>query len=140
VPKPALTAIVDRDATDREADHRREPPARWAVRKTIAPMDRGAIKLARQHGPALVCVRYRVNAIGDERLTTVELVVERAIVERRNDPVVAFKIHPWEDELRQRARQRGARYDAATRMWKLVKREVLRLGLRHRIAMEDAQR
>jgi hypothetical protein len=116
------------------------PERRWPVRKTIAPGDRGAIKLARLHGDALVCVRYRVNATGDERVTTVELVIERAVIERRADPEVAFKIHRWEHELRQRARQRGARFDATAQMWRLAKREVLRLGLRDRIAIEDAQK
>lgn len=48
----------------------------WRVAKKIKPSQRGAIKLARVHGSELLCVRYRENPEGTERLTTVELVVE----------------------------------------------------------------
>jgi hypothetical protein len=138
VSKPRPASHARASAATKDDDPAQQ--VRWPVRKTMAPTDRGAIKLERIYGGDLVCVRYRLNVVGDERLTTVELVVDRAVVERRNDPVVSFKIHPWEDDLRLRARQRGARFDPITRMWRLAKREVLRLGLRDRIAIEDAQR
>ncbi len=103
----------------------------------MLPGQPGAIKLQRRHGDALVCVRYRLSEDGGERLTTIELVVERTAVEKRRDEVVAFKLHGWETQLQQLARSKGGRYDPRTRMWRMSRREVLRLGLRSRIATED---
>ncbi len=99
------------------------------------PGERGAIKLTRLHGDTLLCVRYRENPDRTERITTIELVVERAVIQKRSDTVVAFKIKPEERDLQRRALALGARYDSTTKLWKLARREVLRLGLRHRIAM-----
>ncbi len=105
----------------------------WRVAKKIRPHQRGAIKLSRAYGEDLLCVRYRENPDGTERLTTVELIVERAIIQKRHDPLVQFKI--WHDELdlRRQVKARGARYDAKTYRWELPRSEVLRLGLRQRI-------
>ena len=123
--------------------HRRptEPAIRhwWRVTKTMQPGDRGAIRLMRQHGDALVCVRYRTSGTGEERLTTIELVVERAVIRKRHDDVVAFKIKAKEDRLRRAALRRGAVFDPATRLWKLPRHEVISLGLRHRIAISPEQ-
>ena len=69
----------------------------WRVAKKIKPSQRGAIKLARSYGSELLCVRYRENPEGTERLTTVELVVERVVIQKRDDPIVSFKIR--HDEL-----------------------------------------
>lgn len=48
----------------------------WHVAKTIKPGHRGAVKLSRLYGEKLVCVRYRENADGTTRSTTVELIVD----------------------------------------------------------------
>jgi hypothetical protein len=108
---------------------------RWRVAKKIKPGQRGAIKLARAHGRELLCVRYRENRDGTERLTTVELVVERTVIQKREDPIVSFKIRQDEVELRRLAMDKGAKYDGKTFMWKLRRSEVLRMGLRSRIAV-----
>lgn len=112
---------------------------RWRVAKKIKPGHRGAIKLTRMHGQELLCVRYRENPDGTERLTTIELVVERAVIQKRDDPVVAFKIKPEEAELRRLAQAKGARYDGKNFMWKLARSEVLRMGLKSRIAVTPDQ-
>jgi hypothetical protein len=108
---------------------------RWRVAKRIRPGQRGAIKLARVHGKELLCVRYRENAEGTERLTTIELVVERAVIQKRDDPIVSFKIKPEEVDLRRLALTKGAKYDARNYMWRLARTEVLRMGLGSRIAV-----
>lgn len=107
----------------------------WRVAKKLRPGQRGAIKLARTYGAELLCVRYRENSDGTERITTVELVVERAVIQKREDPVVSFKIRQDELDLRQEAKRRGAKYDSKTFMWKLCRSEVLRMGLKDRIAV-----
>lgn len=107
----------------------------WRVAKKIKPSQRGAIKIARNYGSELLCVRYRANPDGTERLTTVELVVERVMIQKRDDPIVSFKIKPEEVDLRRLAQSKGATYDGKNHMWNLVRSEVLRMGLRSRIAV-----
>lgn len=107
----------------------------WRVAKKIKPSQRGSIKIARNYGSELLCVRYRENLDGTERLTTVELVVERVMIQKRDDPIVSFKIKPEEVELRRLAQSKGATYDGKNQMWNLVRTEVLRMGLRSRIAV-----
>ena len=107
----------------------------WRVAKKIKSSQRGAIKIARTYGSELLCVRYREIPEGTERLTTVELVVERVVIQKRDDPLVAFKIKPEEIKLRRLAQSKGALYDGKNFMWKLARSEVLRMGLRRRIAV-----
>jgi hypothetical protein len=107
----------------------------WRVAKKIKPSQRGAIKLARSYGTELLCVRYRENPEGTERLTTVELVVERVVIQKRDDPIVSFKIRHDELDLRRLAMSKGAKYDPKNFMWKLPRSEVLRMGLKSRIAV-----
>jgi hypothetical protein len=107
----------------------------WRVTKKIKPSQRGAIKLARTHGRELLCVRYRENQDGTERITTIELIVERAVIQKREDPVVSFKLKAEESELRQIVQAKGGKYDGKRHMWKLQRSEVIRLGLRSRIAV-----
>jgi len=111
----------------------------WRVAKKIKPGQRGAIKLSRAHGQELLCVRYRENHDGTERLTTIELVIERSIIQKRDDPIVLFKIRSHELELRNEAMRRGAKYDPTRRMWRLNRSEVLRMGLKHRIAVTSEE-
>ena len=107
----------------------------WRVAKKIKPNQRGAIKLARIHGRELLCVRYRESPDGTERITTVELVVERAVIQKRQDPIVSFKIKHEELDLRRTVQAKGGKYDGKTYMWKLPRSEVIRMGLRSRIAV-----
>ncbi|HKX41878.1 MAG TPA: hypothetical protein VJO99_12025, partial [Burkholderiaceae bacterium] len=48
------------------------------VVKRLSPTQAGALKLARRYGDALVCVRYRHDAAGRHRYTTVELIIDEA--------------------------------------------------------------
>ncbi len=50
------------------------------VTKTLEPDQPGAVRLTRQYGDALLCVRYRRDPRGLTRYTTVELIVDRAPV------------------------------------------------------------
>jgi hypothetical protein len=102
-------------------------------------VQRGAILLTRQYGAQLVCVRYREDRDGDLRITTVELIVERAVVQKRLAALVSFKIRPHEHALLREACRRGATFDAKTQLWRLPRQDVLRMGLRHRIAVSVEQ-
>lgn len=124
--------------------HRRNPPLPalrtwWRVTKTMQPGERGAVRLVREYGDQLVCVRYRTSGSGEERLTTIELIIERAVIRKRTDQVVSFKIKDNEVKLRREAARRGGWFDAQTGLWKLPRHEVLSLGLGHRIAVSPDQ-
>ena len=89
----------------------------WRVTKTMQPGERGAVRLLRAYGDQLVCVRYRTSGSGEERLTTVELVIDRTMVRRRGHQIVAFKIKDSEEKLRREALKLGAWFNAATGLW-----------------------
>lgn len=78
---------------------RASPAHAWAVAKTMQIDTPGAIKLTRQYGDALLCVRYRLSPDGKERITTIELELERVTVQRKANPVVAVKIYFSEIKL-----------------------------------------
>lgn len=109
----------------------------WRVAKKINSSQRGAIKLARIHGKSLLCVRYRESTDGTERLTTIELVIERTVIQKRDDPIVSFKIKAEETDLRSLAQSKGAKYDYKNFMWRMLRSEVIRMGLKGRIAVTD---
>ena len=47
------------------------------TRLILKPGQRGTKALAEQYGDALVCVRYRYDAVSRTRIKTVELIVEK---------------------------------------------------------------
>lgn len=113
------------------------PPPRTEVRKTLRPGDRGTKKLVKRHGKDLVCVRYRYDERAGVRLTTVEVVVDRAPLKRprrlSNSALVYVKVEPWEKPLQERLKRAGARWDAALRLWRVRYDKALELGLRRRL-------
>ena len=121
-------------AVPRVKKTRASPAHAWAVGKTMQVDTPGAIKLTRKYGDALVCVRYRVSPDGSERITTVELEVDRAPVERKANPVVAVKIYPSETKLTAMAKAKGARFNGKTRLWRMHQNDAHALGLGKRIA------
>ena len=106
------------------------------VVKRLRSSQHGAIKWARRYGDALVCVRYRHDAQGHRRYTTVELVVDEAPIERRArlDDTVGVRIAYGEEQLRQRARLNGARWERELSLWTMSRRIAKKLGLLSRIA------
>jgi len=109
------------------------------VVKRIAPTQPGAIKLARQFGDRLVCVRYRHDRSDTYRYTTVELIVDEAPIKMRSTrsppkiQLVAVRIEPGEAELMRALRTHGAVWDGKARLW-YVRRPVAKvLGLHKRI-------
>jgi hypothetical protein len=109
---------------DRAADATR-------VTKTMRPGRPGTLKLMRRYGGALVCVRYREDALGDTRYVTVELVVDAAPVRRRaaGRTLVWVAIAPAERALREAAARRGARWSPIRRMWSMPQHVAESLGL-----------
>jgi len=113
---------------------RASPAHSWAVGKTMQVDTPGAVKLTRKYGDALVCVRYRISPDGSERVTTIELEVDRVTIQRKANPVVAVKIYPTERELTALAKAKGARFNGKTRLWRMHRNDAYALGLGERIA------
>jgi len=105
------------------------------VVKRLSANQPGALKLARRYGGALVCVRYRHDAQGRYRYTTVELVVDEAPVVTRQpmDEPVMVKIDFNDTRRRQSALSLGAQWDAKQRVWHMTRGTARRLRLVGRI-------
>jgi hypothetical protein len=109
------------------------------VVKRIAPTQPGAIKLARQFGDRLVCVRYRHDRADTYRYTTVELIVDAGPIQtssRRGTPkiqLVAIRVDPSEIALNRLVRSHGAVWDGKARLWYLRRATAKALGLLERI-------
>jgi hypothetical protein len=119
---------------------RASPAHSWAVGKTMQVDTPGAVKLTRKYGDVLVCVRYRISPDGAERITTVELEVDRVAVQRKANPVVAVKIYPSERKLTALAKAKGARFNGKTRLWRMHRNDAHALGLGERIALTIEQK
>jgi len=59
------------------------PGAATRVTRSLRPGQPGTLKLMRLYGRGLLCVRYREDARGQTRYTTVEIVVDQSPVARR---------------------------------------------------------
>jgi len=105
------------------------------VVRTLRPTQAGAVKLARRYGPALVCVRYRHDAAGSTRYTTVELIVEQAPVQRRvtDRTMVGVKIVWGEAALSAKAKSMGARWDKPSQLWRMSMRTARLLDVTDRV-------
>lgn len=106
------------------------------VVKKMSPAQPGAMKLARRFGDALVCVRYRHDAQGQQRYTTVELVIECAPIQARGkaDAMVAVKLDYNEKPLHSVVRASGGRWDPAAKLWRMPRKVAKQLGLLARVA------
>ncbi len=118
------------------------PPPITRVVKRLSPQQAGALKHALRYGPALVCVRYRHDATGQTRYTTVELVVDSApVAHRRNRPtrkperiqIVAIRLPGTNTALRQRVMEHGAVWDPQARVWYVARQTAAALDLLDRI-------
>ena len=109
--------------------------AETRIVKRLSATQAGALKLAQRYGGALVCVRYRHDAQGRLRYTTVELVVDQAPIAARADldELVMVRLGFDEAQLRQQALAHGARFDMKQRLWCMTRRTAKRLRLIRRI-------
>jgi len=105
---------------------------RTRVVKKMSATQPGALKLARRFGEALVCVRYRHDAEGQRRYTTVELVVDHAPIANRKpvrDRLVAVHIPFNDPPLRRQAQALGARWDEQVGIWRMLRSTAKQLKL-----------
>ncbi len=106
------------------------------------------MKLLRQHGPSLLCVRYRYDEETREHLKTVELVVGRRRREEADcagsrkpagrpagaaGRFVALRVGLRERDLQRRVKSAGGRWDPEKRVWFLRRDAAEGLDLLHRV-------
>ena len=106
---------------------------RLRVSKKLLPGQPGALKLTRKHGDALVCVRYRVDADGLHRYTTVELIVDCVPIVKRIDRIVGVRVGCEETTLQSAVKGSGATWDKPAKLWRMPYSVALGLGLQDRI-------
>jgi hypothetical protein len=110
-------------------------PEPCRVVKTLRPAQPGTLKLQRHYGEALLCVRYREDASGTTRYTTVELVVDTAPVQRRltDRAIVGVRIAWGEASVGARAKAMGAKWDSSAKLWRMTFKLARHLELTDRI-------
>ena len=101
------------------------------VTKTLWPPQAGTVKFLHVHGQQLVCVRYRQDANGLCRSTTIELVVDSALVNslKARGQIFEVPIAFEEVELRSQAKKLGAKWLSERRVWQLSGCAVQKLKL-----------
>ena len=113
------------------------------VLKTIKPGQNGSQRFLRQYGSSLVKVRYRQDLIKRSLYTTVEIIVDqrelplsidgRAMLHFDSNTWVALKIDFNEPELRNRAKQLGARWSGKHKVWLMIYKAAVELGMVDRV-------
>lgn len=104
--------------------------------KTLRPGRPGTKKQSAQHGEVLVCVRYRHDALGLYRYTTIELVTDAALlIDPKRFDRTSFGIHIRPGERRQRlaAIALGARWSETDGLWWLRGGAIRKLRMMDRI-------
>lgn len=106
---------------------------KYRVTRKLSPTDRGGIKLAQRHGESLVCIRHRVDPTGQFRITTVELVVDKAPIQAKPSRIVEVQIGFNDRPLRSIALAAGATWDEKTKVWRMPLRVAKALNIQDRI-------
>lgn len=92
------------------------------TRLILKPGHRGTKRLTEKYGDALVCVRFRYDAVTRQRLKTVELIIERTDWEPPPekllvDTIVALRIEGYETELRKKVKSAAGKWNPEKRLW-----------------------
>jgi len=104
------------------------------ISKTIQPGEMGTKALLNEYGNKLVCVRYRTDKKAQKRYTTVELIInEKDIYIAKNELYCWVKIHYNETELRQQAKNMGAKWHTNEKLWEMDYQTAKSLNLHKRI-------
>lgn len=109
------------------------------TRLKLRPGMRGTKKLTTKYGDRLVCVRYRYDEAQGKRYKTVELIEAEAAWAPRATrhilpaTIVEVRIDYTEDELRQKAKAAGGRWNPDRKVWELRYDQATRLNLLDRI-------
>jgi hypothetical protein len=112
------------------------------TRLTLRPGHKGTKKYVERFGERLVCVRYRYDAAGRKRYTTVEVIVSEAAwtprartprATRSPDDMVLVRVAFGEEALRAKLKALGAIWRPGLRLWELPWGVARGLGIEERV-------
>ena len=109
------------------------------VGQTLRPGQRGTRRHVERFGDRLVCVRYRYDDARQERVTTVELIVDRAPSVPRSGTTVGVRVAWGEADVARRVKRAGGTWDPRLKLWRLPAGEARRLGMGDRIVRLPAE-
>ena len=115
------------------------PSSSLPVRHTLRPGQRGTTRTVAEYGERLVCVRHRFDADRQQRVTTVELIVDRVASVPRAGTLVGVRVAWGEAEVARRVKRAGGSWDAGLKLWRLPAGDARRLGLEERIVRPPAK-
>jgi hypothetical protein len=92
------------------------------TRLILKPGQPGTKRLVKKYGDSLLCVRFKYDAKKQQRLTTVELIVERTgwtppTPRYTADSLVYLRIEATDMPMRLLAKESGGRWDPKKRLW-----------------------
>ena len=113
------------------------------VYKHLKPGQAGTKRLVEKYGDALVCVRYRYDAVRGVNLKTVEIVIEESPrthgVRYTDGDIVPVVVGFNETALRDKLRTLRARWDADAKLWFVPYRLIRGTELEKRIPDEQGR-
>jgi len=108
------------------------------ARSKLKPGQPGTLKLGKQFGDRLVCVRYRYDALKRRRYTTAEIIVDESdwdpmpsATARHERVPVRIEVH--EVKLRAKVKSAGGKWNPDKHVWLVPMEQVLQLGLTGRV-------
>ena len=107
-------------------------------RKILKPGEPGTKRWMLKYGEDLYCVRYRYDIESKERITTVEIIVDRSKWEVNNKKIpknkmIEIDLRYEETDLRRLVKNAGGRWNREKKVWEMAYGEILSLGLTKRI-------
>ena len=105
------------------------------VVKTLWPPQSGTLGLKKRYGSQLVCVRYRQDPSGAYRYTTVELLIDHAVLRYQRSGKASYllpillPIPFWEHATRMKLLAQGAKWDHEEQAWAMSKATAIKLGV-----------
>ncbi len=103
----------------------------------LKPGQKGTMRLVKEYGKALLCVRYRYDEVRDVKLKTEEIIVDEKPMQRprfRDGDMVPVSVAFDETELRELLKKIRARWEPQMKMWFAPYRLIRGTPLEDRIA------
>ncbi len=118
--------------------------ARMKTRLKLKPGQKGTKRLVDIYGDALVCVRYRYGEESQERVKTVEIIVEKKAwtpppPRFADDALVPVRIAYAESEMKWMAKAAGGKWDPEKRLWLIQFRKIKGSLLEKHIVIDAKQ-
>jgi hypothetical protein len=114
------------------------------VKRKLIPGQSGTKRWKKKFGDDLVCVRYRYDELLQKKVTTVEIIVEQSIWEKRphkipGNKIMSIRVNYGELKISGIVKKAGGRWNSKEKVWKLAYKDVMALGLEKRIVNASAK-